>query len=311
LLAITVGAVGCTTLVQSAGIALLYREADHPAESSRLDVPYVEGASPTGKQSLDLYWPEPGTEPGWPSVVFVHGGGWTFGDRGQSVAGADIYRNIGRFLASHGIGAAIISYRLQPDADWHAQLQDVARALAFVRGEVVELGGRRDALFLAGHSAGSWLAARVGLDPGLSGPDEGGVCGLVLVSGTAYDLDDDETWALGANRAWFEERFDDGEPHWIQRASVVPLVEAASPPALIVYASGEPAKLRRQSDVLLSVYDRAGAPAARVIVPGEDHERIVLTLSRDDKTSGPAILRFVESQPCGPDRSAATSAAGG
>jgi hypothetical protein len=32
-----------------------------------------------------------------------------------------------------------------------------------------------------------------------------------------------------------------------------------------------------------------------VVVPGESHSRIVLTLSRDDKTAGPAILNFVRS----------------
>jgi len=290
---LVVASSACTTMVQSVGVGLLYRKADHPASHTRLDVPYVEGSA-DDKQRLDLFWPDEG-EGGWPTVVFVHGGGWTYGDRAHTVGSADVYRNIGRFLARHGIGAAVISYRLQPGVDWHAQLDDVTQALAFVRAEVPALGGRADAVFLAGHSAGSWLAARVGVED--EGPDR--VCGLILVSGTAYDLNDAETWRLGANRAWFEERFDDGAEGWVERASVVPLVRATSPPTLVLYASGEPAKLRRQSDVLVSAYDAAGAPVARVVVPGEDHERIVLTLSRDDKTAGPAMLRFVASRACG------------
>ena len=299
--AILAGSAACTSMVQGVGIAWLYRKADHPVSHSRLDVPYVEGAaSERDKQSLDLFWPETGTsdEAGWPTVVFVHGGGWTFGDRTQSVGGADIYRNIGRFFASRGVGAAIISYRLQPGVDWHDQEGDVAAALEWVRAEVPALGGRRDAVFLAGHSAGSWLAARVGLDDAGAEPGGDGVCGMILVSGAAYDLEDDQTWSLGADRAWFAERFDDGAPGWTRRASVVPMIGATSPPALVLYASGEPAKLRRQSDVLVSAYDRAGAPVARVVVPGEDHERIVLTLSRDDKTAGPAMLRFIEGRGC-------------
>lgn len=285
---------GCASMVQSVGMTLLYRKADHPASHTRLDVPYVEPAVDRDKQSLDLFWPEEGTD--WPTVVFVHGGGWSFGDRAHSVAGADVYRNIGRFFASRGVGAAVISYRLQPGVDYPAQERDVAAALAFARSEMQTLGGDPDAMFLAGHSAGAWLAARGGIDPE-TGQDDG-VCGLILVSGAAYDLEDEETWRLGASRPWFEERFDDGAPDWARRASVVQRVRSSSPPALVLYAHGEPKKLKRQSEVLVAAYDRADARVTRVVVPGEDHERIVLTLSRDDKTAGPAMLRFIEGRGC-------------
>ena len=54
---IVLASTACTTMVQSMGIALLYRNADHPAEYTRLDVPYVaEGElRDIDKQSLDLY----------------------------------------------------------------------------------------------------------------------------------------------------------------------------------------------------------------------------------------------------------------
>jgi hypothetical protein len=35
-----------------------------------------------------------------------------------------------------------------------------------------------------------------------------------------------------------------------------------------------------------------------IVVPGENHERIVLTLSRSDKTAGPAILNFIQTTRC-------------
>lgn len=300
----------CTTVVQRVGIAWLYREASHPEALTRLDVPYVvgpDGAVDSPKHRLDFYWPDPGmpasapgTGPGWPVLVFVHGGGWTHGDRAQVTGGADVYRNIGRFFASRGVGAAVISYRLQPGATWSEQVADVGRAVRFVRDRVGARGGRPDAIFLAGHSAGAHLAARFALDPAARARAGADVCGLILVSGAAFDLADAETYALGADRAWFEERFRDGGADWARRASVVPLVRADSPPALVLYASGEPAKLRHQSDLLVAAYREAGASARQVVVPGEDHERIVLTLSRDDKTAGPAMLDFVGQEPCGP-----------
>jgi acetyl esterase/lipase len=299
---------GCTSVVQRVGIAWLYREASHPEALTQLDVPYgagPEGAAGSPKHRLDLYWPEPGTPgsdpeaaPGWPVVVFVHGGGWTRGDRAQEAGGADIFRNIGRFFASRGVGAAVISYRLQPEATWTEQVADVGRAVRFVRDSVGDRGGRPEAIFLAGHSAGAHLAARFALDPAARARALADVCGLILVSGAAYDLADAETYALGADRAWFEERFRDGDAGWERRASVVPWVRADSPAALVLYASGEPAKLRHQSDLLVAAYREAGASVTQVVVPGEDHERIVLTLSRDDKTAGPAMLDFVRQTPC-------------
>ena len=90
-------------------------------------------------------------------MVFLHGGGWAWGDRTQSFGGADVYRNIGRFLASQGIGAAVIGCRLVWTVDWREQLGDVGRAVAWVQGHIAERGGQANRLFLLGHSAGAQL----------------------------------------------------------------------------------------------------------------------------------------------------------
>ena len=43
------------------------------------------------------------------------------------------------------------------------QIDDVAAAVAWAREHVADYGGDPDAIVLGGHSAGAWLAARVGL----------------------------------------------------------------------------------------------------------------------------------------------------
>jgi len=307
----------CTPVVQRVGIAWLYREVPYPGALVELDVPYASAPNApvayeesgagsedvADKHRLDFFRPDPaapGYATGWPVLVFVHGGGWTHGDRAHRVGGADVYRNIGRYFASHGVGAAIVSYRLQPGATWAEQVADVGRAVRWVQDHVGALGGDPDAIVLSGHSAGAHLSARFALDPDARRAAGADVCRLILVSGAAYDLADPETYALGASRPYFVARFDDGTEDWERRASVVPLVRAASVPALVVHASGEPAKLVHQSDLLAAAYRRSGAPVEEVVVPGEDHERIVLTLSRDDKTAGPAMLEFVRRPGCGP-----------
>lgn len=303
LLCATAGVLGCTALVQRTGIALFYRETPHAEELTYLDEPYVTGpdADPQ-KHRLDFYRPDPGSVPEgtrWPVLIFVHGGGWVYGDRAQTTGGADIYRNIGRFFASQGVGTAVISYRLQPEATWREQVEDVGRASRYVKDRVAHFGGDPEAIFLSGHSAGAHLAARFGLGPVATRKAGVHPCGLILVSGAAYDLSDEETYELGANRTYFEERFLEGsDDDWETSASVVHLVEEGSPPALIVWASGEPEKLKHQSQLLARAYSEAHARAWTAIVPGEDHERIVLTLSRDDRTAGPAMLDFIRGQTC-------------
>lgn len=150
-------------LYYRAGIKLYYRDATLAPNLVRLDVPYA-GPSSTPKQRLNLFMPAADTAHR-PFVVFVHGGNWDEGDRNLEVGGADIYNNIGRYLAARGIGTAVISYRLLPEVTWREQVADVATAVRWVAAHAKESGGTSDCVFVMGHSAGAQLAARVALDP--------------------------------------------------------------------------------------------------------------------------------------------------
>jgi arylformamidase len=281
------------------GARLFYDKAPSPP-SVELAVPYDPAAPADPKRQLDLYLPG-GRD--FPLVVFVHGGGWAWGDRTQSFGGADIYRNIGRFLASQGIGAAVIGYRLVWPMDWQSQVGDVARAVAWVQAHAADKGGRADRVFLMGHSAGAQLAARVAVDPTWleqEHGDAGGVCGVVAVSGAGYDLGDIETYRAGFDPLYFAERFGGSrlDGSWWRDASVVPFLDAADPPFLVVSATGESRGLRRQSTLFHDALGKAGVSTRLVTVKGSSHERIILELSRADKTAGPAILDFLRATPC-------------
>ena len=286
----------CTAVVYRIGVPILYRKADLPAEQIVRDLRYWDGPDADAtKNLLDLYRPK-GT--GWPVLVFIHGGGWTSGDKGLRVGSADIYGNIGRYYAARGIGVAGISYRLQPQVAWPAQLTDVARAVAWVHVNVARYGGDPDTIILSGHSAGSQFAARVALDPAplaALGVDHHVVKGLVSVSGAGLDLTDAETWRLGQPRGYYEKRFRNGDTSdgWMREASPVRFVGPDSPPGLVIYAEGDPPELRRQGQVLYQALRAAGVPSEIVVVPGSSHTRIILTLSRGDATSARAIQRFV------------------
>jgi len=283
------------------GVQLYYKNADLPENQVLRDIPYWNTVdSHPARHRLDLFLPQ-GTQ--WPVLVFVHGGGWTDGDKSFRVGRADIYGNIGRFYASRGVGVAVINYGLLPDVPWRHQPQDVARATAWVHAHIAEYGGHASRLFLAGHSAGAQLVTRVALDPELlkaTGLSPGIVCGVISVSGAALDLTDEKTYELGESLSYYEKRFRDvnGGDQWKQAASPVYFVGATAPPFLILYAKGEKPSLQRQMQRLQETLANAGIQNRVVAVPGESHELIVLTLSRPDKISSAAILDFIHTARC-------------
>jgi acetyl esterase/lipase len=288
---------GCSA-VEWIGIQFLYKKADLPENQIVHDKPYREGNSPG--QRLNLFVP---VGSGWPVIIFVHGGGWNSGDKDLVVGGADIYGNIGRFFASHGIGVAVINYRLLPQVSWPEQIEDVADATGWVASRIADYGGSPSRLFLFGHSAGAQLVAHVALDPApleRRGLSPRILCGVIAVSGAGLDLQDTGTYELGEDIRYYEKRFRDGDAGetWKQAASPISFVNASSPPFLIVYAEGESRGLQRQSGLLHEALVRAGAKSQIVIVPGQSHTRILLTLSRPDKVAGPAILEFLQGVPC-------------
>jgi acetyl esterase/lipase len=127
----------------------------------RLDLPYASG-SINPKQQLDLYLPE-GVAPGYPVVVFVHGGYWSALDRRwlQPVLGT--YGNVGIALARHGVGAAVIGYRQFPSIEsGDDSLDDIASALRFVHASCPAWGC--GPLFVVGHSAGGHLVSLLAMD---------------------------------------------------------------------------------------------------------------------------------------------------
>jgi acetyl esterase/lipase len=294
LLLLAVAASACNPLYY-VGVKFVYKRADLPDRQILRNFSYDSSATPSPRERLDLFLPEGHA---WPIVIFVHGGSWTEGERTLEIGGADMYENIGRFLAGRGIGAAVIDYRLIPEVDWRTQAADVDRALAWVYSTIPIYGGRRDAIFLMGHSAGAQLAMRAALDRaalGRVGVPPTAIAGVIAVSGAAYDLTDQKTYDLGNDPEFYAERFRIGptDTGWQREASVVPLVSADAPPSLLMYAGGETTPLQRQSQVMATALKAAGATTTLLEIPGLSHTHIVPTLSRDDREAGAAVLAFV------------------
>jgi acetyl esterase/lipase len=149
-------------LFDKAGIAVNRALARHvPAGVTvRSDISY--GSDPSEK--LDVYLP-PGVEGSGralPMVLWVHGGGFLAGDKGQIA-------NYLKIVAAAGYAVAGINYTLTPSARHPRPAQQANAALAFIKANAATLDIDIDRVFLAGDSAGSHIAAQLAI--ALSEPD--------------------------------------------------------------------------------------------------------------------------------------------
>lgn len=139
------------------------------------DIPYGEGS----RHRLDLYRPlGPGGE-ARPLIVFFHGGQWQMGEKGSLEN-----QVLASGLAARGAVVAVPDYRLYPETRFPGFLEDAAAAVAWARRQAPRLGADPEALFVAGHSAGGYIALMLALDGrwlaphGLGGRDLAGAIGI-------------------------------------------------------------------------------------------------------------------------------------
>ena len=105
---------------------------------------------------LDVYR-GPGEDTNRPALLYVHGGGWTVGDKREQ--GLPLLHH----LARNGWVCFSANYRLSPGATFPDHLIDVKAALVWIREHGSGYGADNSFVAVAGGSAGGHLAALVGL----------------------------------------------------------------------------------------------------------------------------------------------------
>ncbi|MBT0667184.1 alpha/beta hydrolase [Novosphingobium profundi] len=112
---------------------------------------------PDKRNRLDLYRGEGTWKPGQPLrpiVLFVHGGGFLVGDKGNGEHGW-ANAHVGRWAAANGYLGAVMNYRLAPRDMWPSGPEDVGLAVDWLRANAAQHGGDPERLFLLGTSAGA------------------------------------------------------------------------------------------------------------------------------------------------------------
>ena len=141
------------------------------------DISYVSGSETDTYRlercKLDIYYPE--NKKDFSTIVWFHGGGMEGGNK-----------FVPKELREQGFAVVTVNYRLSPKAKNPAYIEDAAEAVAWVFKNIEKYGGRRDHIFVSGHSAGGYLSLILAMDKkymAAYGADADSVAAYLPVSG--------------------------------------------------------------------------------------------------------------------------------
>lgn len=229
---------------------------------------------PDARHRLDLYGDKATSLK--PVLLFVHGGGFVLGDKGDSD-----WPNaaVGRMAARRGWMGAVMNYRLAPEHRFPSGSEDVLAAVEFLRRHAAQYGGDPERIVVMGTSAGAvhvsgFLKLR---------PDHGElVRGAILLSGlygyTSLDAKD--------------ERYYDAPTYAAQAPREA--VAASSLPLLLACAEYDPARF--QAEFLGLLQDRLarhGTMGRSVTLASHNHYTMAMHLGTSDLRLENEIAAFL------------------
>jgi acetyl esterase/lipase len=231
------------------------------------DVVYGMGGSIP--QKLDIYIPNKRIATPTPAVVWIHGGGWSGGDKFPSQVG---------MLAQNGFLCVSINYRLSGVAQFPAAVEDCKCSIRWLRAHAAEYGIDPDNIGVWGGSAGGHLALMVALvdkSAGLEGT--GGwadfsssvqaVCSFYGSTDMALQFNQGDRNAPSA----FLGGRPSEKPDVFKKASPINYVSPDDPPLLMVHGDKDATVPLEQSKLLLDAYQKIGFDARLIVVKNAGH----------------------------------------
>lgn len=266
------------------------KDATPPDMKVTKDLQYDQSAGSDPKlNALDLYLPA--GKQNVPLVFYVHGGGWRAGDKANPTTLVNMF---GRM----GVGLASINYRLAPAVKHPGQIEDVAKAFAWVYKNASQYGIDRNRIVITGASAGGQLVSLLALNPeylSKEGVPSDAIKGVASVSGI-YDL---AAWPEPVMMPTRKEQAFGLDPAVLRDASPSTYVTAKAPPFLITFTDWDLFMIRENTLEMYNLMLNKGANVQLVMVPGRNHMGIAeigTNANQIDDVLGPALARFVAEQ---------------
>ncbi|POH67057.1 hypothetical protein C3B59_07115 [Cryobacterium zongtaii] len=219
-----------------------------------------------------------------PAVLSIHGGSWARGDKGNSD-----WRNVCEWLASEGFVAYSVNYRLVPAVSFPAAIEDLGRAVEWMRANAERYGIDPDRIGAFGGSAGGNLATLLGARGSGSLTDGSRVAAVAELSGPV-DLSYDGIVVAGGSSGLEQIVLDylDCESlldcRAARDASAVRSLDRTDPPVFVGSSTDEFIPLS-QSTGFAAELNALGIVNQLVTVPGSLHSIGILDAAMRDQMS--------------------------
>jgi arylformamidase len=240
------------------------------------------------QQRLDIYRPESGRPA--PLILFVHGGGWSAGSKAM---GEGIQPG---YFTGKGYAWASLDYRLIPSVTVEEQMEDVARAIAWLVRHGKRLGLDTRRIVLISHSSGAHLAGLIATDPqwlNAAGAPFSSIAGVVSIDGAGLDVPG--AMASGAASSPFYARAFGNDAARYERLS--PLAHVGVPDAphwLFLFDRDHNESAGYFAGLFAAAAEKAGASALVIGLDGTTHMKMLNRLGDPDDPVTGAVERFLE-----------------
>jgi alpha-L-fucosidase 2 len=230
----------------------------------------VYGEAAGEKLTMDYY--RPTGPPPHPIAIIIHGGGFI---GGTSKNGSEAY--CADFLAPAGYAVFSINYRLAPKYPYPAMVQDVQRAIRFIRANASEWSAHPNRIALVGGSAGGFLSNLVGLldspgDKTSKDPVERQSAGVQAVV-TLFGPSDFRGKPMNENvHALLDAPIKaKGRDAVLSEASPITHVSKSAPPFLLIHGDKDEAVPYAESTNLQDALRAAGGRCDLIRIPNGPH----------------------------------------
>ena len=239
---------------------------------------------------MDVYRP---VKPNGFGVVYIYGSGWSapldYGARPLKNS-AEGLQAMAFPLTEAGYTVFAVDHRAAPRFHWPAQIDDVQRAVRYIRYRARQFGINPARLGAIGYSSGAHLATLLGIMPGAGDPNDRDpvqqqssrvqcVIGVAAPTDLAHIGTNEEAILLltaflgkpvppnpATNSAMFKE---------LDEASPVHYVKPGDPPILLIHGDADDLVPIEESQEFERALEKAHVPTKLITVRGGTHQSII------------------------------------
>ena len=248
------------------------------AETFTIESNIVYGMHSGAALLLDVYKP---VRPNGYGIVYVSGSGWTaplaysapeLKSNGQS-------QQYAKALAAAGYTVFSVNHRALPRFRYPAPVEDVQRAVRFIRHNAAKFGIRADRIGASGGSSGGHLVSMLGtldgkgipMDPDPVERESAKVqCVVARAAPVDFLTGDNGRFLLGMARPTAEAK-DTAEYRLHKEASPVTYISADDPPFLLMHGDKDDQVNYAQSEEMEAKLKAAGVTVKLLKIPGAGH----------------------------------------